>query len=156
TWPGVGRIRGVTHFCAVTNHQRMPSPTKTATAIPTNSAAEMGLPSRPARRAANRGRGLLLSAFASGGCGIHESAVDQLGEIHVLRQQACLCGRGLYFRYDLVDEISRQFGLVLRQRIVGDAVETGRQFLRLRTDRLGDDGTALGGIGAVVGEPRLP
>src|SRR5262245_27321198 len=101
---GGGRKSGLISSSAVTAVHAKDKPANTAAAMLTNSAAEIGLPSLLDRRTLCRTRGSPPPAFASGGGGIHESAVDQLGKVHVLGQDAGLEGGSLHLRHHLAEE----------------------------------------------------
>src|SRR5262245_13292937 len=92
---GDGKNSGPTHPNAVTTDHATAIPAKTAAAMPMKEAAEIGAPKARSRRDLGRALDLPLPAFTSGGGGIHESAVDQGGQVHVLSQQTGLGRRGL-------------------------------------------------------------
>src|SRR5215470_15852401 len=103
---GDGKNSGSTHPSAVTTVHATARLANTTAAMPMNSAVEIGAPKARRRRGLGRGRTFPSAAFASGGGGIHESAVDQRGEVDVLGEDAGLEGGGLHLRHHLVDEIA--------------------------------------------------
>src|SRR5215470_12656451 len=97
---GEGKNSGPTQPNAVTTDHATAIPANTAAAMPMNEAVEIGAPKARRRRDPGRELGFPLPPFTSGGGGIHESAVDQGSQIHVLGQEPGLGRRSLHLRHD--------------------------------------------------------